>query len=63
MLGVSIKPIKAFYSNCCWLVPNFILMHPPLRAEEDGDDRPEGDVIDDADKEVMVFNPRLGFLS
>lgn len=29
------------------LSPNFILAHPPLRDAEEGDDKPDGDEIDD----------------
>lgn len=38
------------------LSPNFILAHPPLRPD-DGDDKPEGDGIDNGDIGVNLSSP------
>jgi hypothetical protein len=42
------------------LSPNFILTHPPpLHAEVDGDDKPEGDGIDSGEIGVNFSSPNL----
>ena len=39
------------------LSPNFILTHPPLRAEDDGEDKPEGDGLGNARKGASFSSP------
>jgi len=41
------------------LSPNFILAHPPLRADDDGEDKPEGDGMDNGDIGVSLSSPNL----
>lgn len=37
------------------LSPNFTLVHPPLREDDDGDETPDGDGIDNGER-VMSFS-------
>lgn len=39
------------------LSPNFILMHAPLREDDDGDETPEGDGIDNGETGVSFSSP------
>ena len=41
------------------LSPNFILTHPPLHAEDDEDDKPEGDGIDGGEIGASFSSPNL----